>query len=302
MANFAAQAPTAGVFPLGGDALGTNYTLVSGNYPKVQFSGAGYASESDLSVWYPIPIPALTEAGWCADDADHTLSDYPVAERHFSIVDVDNQYLYEMYYPYYNATQSPVQWMEGEDYVQPGQYWCQSCCFWDMKTNNYRTEGWTSSDAAGLQYLPGVLRYDEITGAGPIQHALRIVTYQGHLTPPNHYWPATHSAGAANNNYPPLGSRLRLKANYDISWASAPVQKVLQCMKTYGLIVADYGVIWYYGGWTMDLCLTRDVRWGAWDDPDGIVYKLKGWDRPGEEAIAEKDDFELIELGWGDPR
>ena len=42
--------------------------------------------------------------------------------------------------------------------LQPGGFYCASAAMWDMKTNNTRPDGWTSSDAAGLQVLPGLVQ------------------------------------------------------------------------------------------------------------------------------------------------
>ncbi|HSP07075.1 MAG TPA: hypothetical protein VLR94_07850, partial [Acidobacteriota bacterium] len=107
-----------------------------------------------------------------------------------------------------------------------------------------RTDGWTSADAAGLPMLPGLVRYDEVT-AGAIHHAIR---FTAPLTRNVHIWPARHDAGSANVNYPPMGARLRLKADYDILGFSTPVQVILQALKTYGMILADNGSGWYLSG------------------------------------------------------
>ena len=40
--------------------------------------------------------------------------------------------------------------------------------------NDRRPDGWTSADAAGLAILPGLVRYDEVFGAGEITHAFRV--------------------------------------------------------------------------------------------------------------------------------
>ncbi len=66
-------------------------------------------------------------------------------------------------------------------------------------------------------------------------------------------FPASHVAGS-NASAPPMGARLRLKASKDISGFAAPVQRIFQAMKTYGLIVADNGTDMYVQG-------TYDARW-----------------------------------------
>jgi len=95
------------------------------------------------------------------------------------------------------------------------------------------------------------VRYDEVA-AGKIQHAIRFTLQrsQAAFIPPASHW-------AANNSNPlaaPMGMRLRLKANYDISPFSANMQVILTAMKTYGLIMADNGSSMYISG-------VPDNRW-----------------------------------------
>ena len=124
----------------------------------------------------------MTEPGW-TEDLEGTI-DNPVStgDRHLLIVDVDNQHLYEIYQPYRNATGAP-QTMPNGTVLQPGSFYCASAAFWDMKTNNTRPDGWTSSDAAGLQVLPGLVQYDEVMGPDPITHAHRITLNGARASP-----------------------------------------------------------------------------------------------------------------------
>ena len=41
-----------------------------------------------------------------------------------------------------------------------------------------------------------------------------------------------------------MGERLRLKADFDISRFSPPVQAILKGLKKYGMFVADNGIDW----------------------------------------------------------
>ena len=41
-----------------------------------------------------------------------------------------------------------------------------------------------------------------------------------------------------------MGERIRLKADFDISEFSPPVQAILNGMKRYGMLVADNGIEW----------------------------------------------------------
>lgn len=267
-----------------GNTYGLPYVTVSGNYPKGTIQHMAYWDESD-HVGYPIPTPALTQPGW-TEDIQGTINN-PVSsgDRHLLIVDVDNQYLYEIYQPYHNGSGSPVQWNGFT--VQPGEYYCASAAFWDMKTNNTRTIGWTSSDAAGLQVLPGLVQYDEITGTAPITHAHRFTLNYSANTSPFYVWPATHYApgGAASSFHPPLGARFRLKASKDISSFGPHAQKLLQSMKDYGIIFADNGGNGLITG-------TNDPRWGDYESALRVEITS------ALDTLSINNDFEVVRLGW----
>ena len=79
-----------------------------------------------------------------------------------------------------------------------------------------------------------------------------------------------------------MGTRLRLKSSVDLNGYAPDVRKILEAMKTYGLIVADNGTDMYVTG-TMDPAWDNDVL------------------NPGFHGLTA-DDFEVVELGWGDPR
>jgi uncharacterized repeat protein (TIGR02543 family) len=271
-----------------GNNYGLPFVTVSGNYPKVRFQSCAYWGETD-KVEYPIPIPALTEPGW-TEDLTGTI-DNPVStgDRHLIIVDVENQFLYEIYQPYRNATGSPKTMYDGT-VLQPGSFFCASAAMWDMKTNNTRPDGWTSSDAAGLQVLPGLVQYDEVMGPDPITHAHRITLNWSSSQAPKYVWPATHFAGSYSATNPPLGTRLRLKASKDLSFAGPHARKVLQAMKDYGVIFADNGGHGMITG-------TNDARWGNYESPIRVEFATAF----GQVSLA---DFEVVELGWrptGDP-
>jgi hypothetical protein len=72
--------------------------------------------------------------------------------------------------------------------------------------------------------------------------------------------PASHQAvpgGCDASKGPPMGTRVRLKASYDLSKASPSAQVVLKGMQKYGMILADNGSNFYFqgeanAGWTDD--------------------------------------------------
>jgi hypothetical protein len=129
-----------------------------------------------------------------------------------------------------------------------------------LNSNALRQDGWTSADAAGLPILPGLVRYDEVI-AGEVRHALRFTARQ---TRGEYIWPARHEASSlSGTQYPPLGQRFRLKANFNISGFSPEIQVILRALKTYGMFLADNGSDWYISG-------AHDPRWN-----DDLLGELK---------------------------
>ena len=72
-----------------------------------------------------------------------------------------------------------------------------------------------------------------------------------------------------------MGARFRLKASFDISGFSPQAQVVLHAMQQYGLIVADNGSNWYFGG-------TADPSW-----PVSLIDELKEVPASAFEAVDE---------------
>lgn len=175
------------------------------------------------------------------------------------IIDRDNWFLYETWRTHYDST--AARWEAG------------SGAIFDMKSNRRRPSGWTSADAAGLAIFPGLVRYDEVYGPDEINHAFR-VTFTHSLV---YVWPASH-VGGFEIGAMPMGTRLRLKASFDISGFTPPIQKIFRALKKYGLIFADNGADLYVQG-------TMDPRW------DNEVLN------PAFHSIRA-DDFEVIRRGW----
>lgn len=135
---------------------------------------------------------------------------------------------------------------------------CANGAKWDLSHVSYgqRPEGWTSADAAGLAIAPGLLRYDEVR-AGEVTHAIRFTL---NCTTDKYVNPATHEAvpgGCDKSKGPPMGTRVRLKADYDVSKLSTSAQTVARGMQKYGMILADNGSNFYFqgeanSGWTDD--------------------------------------------------
>ncbi|MBN4059558.1 hypothetical protein JYT35_00390 [Acidimicrobium ferrooxidans] len=205
-----------------------------------------YADESDPGP-YPIPDNAPIEGG---PDAD--------GDRHILLVNKDDCVLHELF--------------DARPPATPGGAWSAgSGARFDMSTWALRPDGWTSADAAGLPIWPLLVRYDEVA-SGRIDHAIRITVPR---TQRAYLHPATHFASSDSNpDLPPMGLRMRLRADFDISGFPAEVQVILTAMKTYGVIVADNGSAWFVSGapdprWDDDALATmRDVPGSAFEVVD----------------------------------
>src|SRR5262249_61431812 len=116
-----------------------------------------------------------------------------------------------------------------------------SGAIWNLRSNAVRPAGWTSADAAGLPILPGLARYDEVA-AGVIDHALRFTVQN---TRRAYIYPARHYASDSNNPLlPPMGLRVRLRADYPIDGFPTQARAGLAALKRYGMIIPDSGSDW----------------------------------------------------------
>lgn len=246
------------------EIYGFPYITVDSNQQKkiVTFD---YADESDgvdhttqqSYPFYPIPDEAITQPHWIESGPPGNVDLRSQSDRHMLIFDRDNLLLYELYNVYHDGTS----WRAG------------SGAFFDTKTNHRRPDGWTSTDAAGLAVLPGLVRYNEVFGSEEIRHAFRATVRATN----GYVYPASHRAGS-NPQALPMGARLRLKSGRDISGFRPEIQKIFRAMKKYGLIVADNGSDMYVSG-------TYDTRWDN-DILNSAFHSLTA------------SDFEVVQLGY----
>jgi hypothetical protein len=184
-----------------GAAIGIPYVVVAGTQPKVSVAFSPYGTESDAGP-YPIPPSAPIEG----QQADGSAS----GDRHVIVIDRDNNRLYELFGAVAQANSS---WNAASGAV------------FHMNSNAVRPTaqpGWTSADAAGLPIFPGLARYEE-AASGVIAHALRFTVNMSRLA---YLPPATHWASSNTSvNVPPMGMRVRLKANYVIPASFSPEVK-----------------------------------------------------------------------------
>jgi hypothetical protein len=207
-----------------GAPWGIPYITVRGTQQRVDVT-FDYADESDPGP-YPVPPDAPIEGGAGSS-----------GDRHVIVVDTDNWKLYELFDAH--PVSGGARWTAGSGAV------------FDLTSNALRPEGWTSADAAGLPIFPGLVRYDEVA-AGSITHAMRFTcpsTRRAYVPPARHY-----ASSSTNVNLPPMGMRVRLKANTDISGFPDDVRVILAAMKKYGMLLADNGSGFFVSG-------APDPRW-----------------------------------------
>ena len=231
-----------------GAPIGIPYVVVDDSQPLTDIIYTRYGNESDPGP-FPIPLNAPIEGGTSSE-----------GDRHVIAVDTVNAMLYEIYKSY------PIDC-----------HWeARSGAKYNLTSNELRPEGWTSADAAGLPIFPGLVRYEEVYIKKEINHALRFTVNN---TRKEYIYPARHYASeSVDPDYPPMGLRFRLKADFDISEFSEPIRVILIALKKYGMIVADNGSDWFISG-------APDDRWD-----DDILAELKSIDGYNFEAIKTVDD------------
>ncbi len=205
---------------------GIPYVVVKRHQPKVPIHFSEYGGESDPG---PYPIPPSAPVEGAGEEGD----------RHVLALQEGSCKLYELY----AARRLGDGWEAGSGAV------------FNLRSNALRPEGWTSADAAGLPIFPLLARYPEVR-AGRIDHALRVTVPR---TQAGYIHPATHLASSSTDpNLPPMGLRLRLKADFSLSGYRGQALVILRALKRYGLIVADNGSSWYITG-------APDRRWSDED-------------------------------------
>jgi hypothetical protein len=206
------------IHPDFGAGFGIPINVVPSNQPKVPIAFDAYADESDPGP-YPFPGPSQVKIeGGTATACD--------GDCHVLVVQQGTCQVYEGYACHHES--------DG--------WHCANGARWDLtrKSEGQRPDGWTSADAAGLSIYAGLARYEEVM-AGEITHALRFTLP---CTANDRVAPATHQAvpsGCSGRPATPMGIRVRLKANYDISGFPPIVQTFLRAFKKHGLILADNG-------------------------------------------------------------
>ena len=211
-----------------------NYVLVPDSQPAPPIAFVDYPDESDLdggtapNGLYPIPDNLPVET-WPRGTSTLTLQQWQQdvngtgGDRHSIIVKPGAGSIWETW----QTLRAGTAWQASNGAKFP------------LNSNALRPAGWTSADAAGLSMFSGLVRYDECA-RGMVEHAIRLVVRRTRRT---YIYPATHFASTLTGaNYPAMGQRLRLKANFTIpeTW-TIHEKAVCKALKKYGAIVADNG-------------------------------------------------------------
>jgi hypothetical protein len=210
------------------------FIIVPPDQELVDVKIVGYPGESDPGP-YPVPSNVPIE-GWPVSyqrdsETPPTLQDVqqrpPTYEgdRHAIVVDPIQGKLYE----FFVMGRTKDGWA------------AEQASIFDLKTGAPRPDGWTSADAAGLPIFPAVVRYDELA-RGMVEHAMRVTirrTRRAYVPPATHY-----ASQLMDEDLPRMGERFRLRADFDVSGFSPPVQAILRGLQKYGMLVADNGIEW----------------------------------------------------------
>ncbi|MBM4070765.1 MAG: hypothetical protein FJ271_17695 [Planctomycetes bacterium] len=264
----------------GSNLYGIPFNVVHGNaLAKTRVIIDAYDDESDI-VDAPIPAGAVLEGDF---QNGPRVGVNNRGDSHLLVWDVDNNIAYEFYRASRPSENADGRWHADQQTV------------WDMKTNTFRTLGWTSADAAGLSLLAGLVRPDEALpvnqgGQGVINHAIRF-TLRNDIILQQYQYPASHVANPGNNNaavQPPMGARFRLKASVDISGLNPQSKVVAQAMKDYGMIVADNGSNFFFSGASSSVNASNQFTL-TWNDND-IQSSTNGL------KSLRYSDFEVVDL------
>ena len=228
---------------------GIPYVVADASTRGVKVRFRPYGDESDKGK-YKIPLRSPIEGGKNGDGDRHTIG-----------FDTAQCKIYELYRAFPDKKRN--------------RWKAESGAIWDLRSAGLRREGWTSADAAGLPIFPGLVRYEEVA-AGAVNHAIRITfaaTREAYIRP------ATHCAGSTNDaDVVAMGTRLRMKASFDISGITGQARPIAEAMKKYGFVVADNGSDWFFSG-------SSDSRFD-----DDNLNQLKEIPGSAFEVVATQDE------------
>ena len=284
---------------------GIPYNVVHGKTAaKINVIIDNYPGESDI-VPVPIPAGAVIEGDY-QNGPNPNGGGYKTGQRgdsHLIVWDEDSNTAYELYGVTRPSDPKLFPNTSGVELAHTdGKWHAASETVWHMNTDNFRTLGYTSADAAGLSILAGLVRPDEgLTvaqgGQGVINHALRMTLPSGDVNP-QYIYPGSHMVNESQgSDNLPLGARLRLKNNATVNNiingtsstpGMPPESKIIaQAMQKYGLVLADIGSAMYVTGTSASQDANNNIA-HTWDFND--IFGGNGLQR------LTADDFEVVNL------
>ena len=226
-----------------GARIGIPYVVVPGQQPKVAVRFPTCRRRERPGA---LPGALRRAGGGCRRP-------YADGDRHVLVLDADEQKLYELYRAYRQADGSWNAELGGR--LRP-----------DLQRAAARPDGPRRTRPA-CRSSPASRGTTRWSAEGVLDHALRFTVAP---TQRSYGYPATHFASSSTDlDLPPMGLRVRLRADFDIGGFPALVQTILRGLKKYGMMVADNGSDWYVSG-------APDSRWD--DDALRALDRVTGGD------------------------
>src|SRR5205814_1729913 len=113
----------------------------------------------------------------------------------------------------------------------------------DLRTGALRPDGWTSATASGLPEFAGLVRYEEAT-SGEIRHAL---AFTAGMAARAWVHPGTHYGNSLDSNAPPMATRVRLDASFDVTRYTGLTRTILVALQHYGMFLIDESTTAFVG-------------------------------------------------------
>jgi hypothetical protein len=229
----------------GAAQYGLPYVVVPPTQSRVRMSFT-YANESDPGP-YPFPPDVPIQGGPTAS-----------GDRHAIVLEQGTCRLYETW----------------STYPAGGGFNAGSGALFDLTSNTLRPDGWTSATASGLPLFPGLARPEEVLDQGELRHAL---VFTAGPTAHSYVHPATHSSGTSSAaGAPPMGTRVRLRKDFDLSGYHGASLVILRGLQRYGMFVVDNApaIFWSVAG-------AQSSRW-----PDADLQQIKAVPVSAFEVVA----------------